>query len=210
MAHLNLDEQEQISKLKYFWRDYGKYLIGFLLVIIVAYASSELWTYKSEINAKEAAIVYAKFTDALNNKDIKSVYANNEKLEKDYPTIEYSAFASLIAAKVAFTNGELVRSATYLKWLISNTKDKGLIAIAKIRLADVYIDQKNTKAALALMMGKAEPQFKVLFYEKMGDLYVVTNDNTKAIDAYKLALEFSPGNDDLAQVIKMKLDTLGH
>ena len=209
MAHLNLDEQEQISKLKYFWRDYGKYLIGFLFVIIVVYASSELWTYKSETNAKEAAIVYAKFTDAMTNKDTKKVYAINEQLEKDYPKTEYTAFASLTAAKVAFSNADLTRSATYLKWLISNAKDKSLIAIAKIRLADVYIDQKNTKDALALMMEKVEPEFQALFYEKRGDLYLATNDKLKAVDSYKAALDSATGNQDLAQAIQMKLDILG-
>lgn len=210
MARLNLDEQEQLNRLKYFWRDYGRYIISFLLVVIIAYGSSELWEYRIEQNTKKAAIIYDKLTQSISNNDIKSVYKLTQQLGTQYPKTEYTAFANMLAAKISFTAGDLNSTVSYLKWVVANARDKGLVTIAKLRLADVYIDQKNTKQALELMMGKTEAEFQPLFYEKRGDLYVVMNDKAKAADAYKAALDSATGNQDLIQDIQMKLEILGN
>ncbi|MFN8769947.1 MAG: YfgM family protein [Neisseriaceae bacterium] len=210
MVRLNLDEQEQISKLKYFWRDYGKYVIGFLLVVIIAYSSSELLTYRYKVNAQKAAVIYSTFTDAVSANDIKNVYLTIDQLQREYPKTEYTTFATMWAAKIAFNNHDLIKSSDYLKWLISNTRDKSMVEIAKLRLADIYIDQKNTKDALSLMMDKTTPEFQALFYAKRGDIYLVLNNKLKAIDAYKAALDSSSGNQELAQALQMKLDVLGN
>lgn len=210
MAHLNLDEQEQISKLKYFWRDYGKYIIGILIVAIITYSSSELLSWKSEKQSAEAAIVYEQFTTDYSNNNIANIYKEAEQLQKDFPKNEYTSFAVLTAAKVAFVNKDLVKASQYLYWVISHTKDNSLANIAKLRLADVYIDQKKSDEALKLMMEKTTAAFQPLFYEKRGDLYLAIDNKFKARDAYKAALDAASSNQELAQEIQMKLDILGN
>ncbi len=208
MAHLNLDEQEQISRLKYFWRDYGKYIIGILIVAIITYSSSELLTWKNQTQSAQAAIIYEQFTVDLTN-NIPNAYKEAEKLQKNFPKNEYTAFATLLVAKTAFTNKELDKASSYLLWVISHSKDNSLVNIAKLRLADVYIDQKKSDEALKIMMEKTTPGFQPLFYEKRGDLYLAIDNKMKARDAYKAALDAASSNQELAQEIQMKLDILG-
>jgi predicted negative regulator of RcsB-dependent stress response len=210
MANLNLEEQEQITKLQYFWKDYGKYIISLLLVAIVVYASSALWAYKSQNDAAAAALIYAKFTTAVENNDSNGVYLSANQLQREYPKTEYTSFASLLAAKVAFTAHNFAQASEYLNWLIKHAKDKSLVSIAKLRLVDVYLDQSQIKPALAITVEKVSPDFQGLFYAKRGDVYVVAKDKLKAVDAYKAALSSAEGYQDLRDAIQMKLDVLGN
>lgn len=210
MAHFNLDEQEQISKLKYFWRDYGKYIIGFLIIVIVAFVSSEIWSYKAKSDSKEAALIYAQLTDAISSNDNNKVYSITDKMETSFPKTEYTVFASLWAAKLAVDTKNTDKAISYINWVIKNAKDKSLVSVAKLRLADIYIDQKKIKEAVDITMEKVDTDFQALFYAKRGDLYLVTNDKAKAIDAYKAALQVAGGDQELVQAVQMKLDVLGN
>ncbi|MCE3268480.1 MAG: hypothetical protein K0R49_732, partial [Burkholderiales bacterium] len=43
MAHFDLHEQEQLTRLKYFWRDWGKYIIAVLVIAVMAYVAEVIW-----------------------------------------------------------------------------------------------------------------------------------------------------------------------
>ena len=214
MAHLNLEEQEQIAKIKYFLRDYGKYIIGLIVVMAVMYGISEIRSYKNEKNTTEAAIIYAKLS--LNNTtanptvDKNIIYNATDELESKYSTTQYATFASLFAAKIAFDDTNFTKAMNYLQWVILHAKDKSLVAIAKLRLADVYIDTNKLQDAIKITMDKVDDSFKPLFYQKRGDVYLVMNNKQKAIESYKSALELSRDNQDLAQLIQIKLDILNN
>jgi predicted negative regulator of RcsB-dependent stress response len=115
----------------------------------------------------------------------------------------------IVAAKLANDNKDKVKAGAYLKWVIKNSKDKGLAAFAMLRLANIYIDEQKFDLALSTLMQKHEASFDVLFYERRGDLYVARNDLTKARDAYKEALEKAGQDQNTANGIQMKLDVIG-
>jgi len=210
MAHFNLEEQEQINKIKYFWKDYGKYILGLIIIVVVVYASSALWAYKSENDAAQAAVIYAKFTTVANNNDSKNMYLLADELQQKYAKTEYASFASMWAAKVAFKARDLTLASNYLNWVTLRSRDKSLVMVAKLRLADVYLEQNKTDQALAITLEKVAPEFQGLFYAKRGDIYVVAKQKAKAIDAYKAALSVSEGSQDLQNLVQMKLDVLGN
>ena len=134
MAHLNLEEQEQIAKIKYFLRDYGKYIIGLIVVMAIIYGVSGIRSYKNEKNTKEAAIIYAKLSlnTTLTNPTVDKnvIYSVTDELENKYSATEYASFASLFAAKTAFDDANFTKSMNYLQWVILHAKDKSLVAIA--------------------------------------------------------------------------------
>ena len=209
MAHFDLHEQEQLSKLGYFWRDWGKYVIGLLVIVIITYLSSVGWNYKSSKDASAAALLYANFIkDAGGN--VQSAYEIADKMEQNYPRAEYTAMASIWAAKLAYSNKDMKRAKTYLNWTIKEAKDQGLVAIAMLRLADVYIDQKEFDAAVSLLMQKHDASFDPLFYTKRGDLYVAKGNYAKARDAYKEALNKAGNDQNMVGSIQLKLDVLGN
>lgn len=210
MAHLDLHERERVNALKYFWRDYGKYVVGILVVVGIAYVSNVLWVLNSKKQAAEAAVIYAKFTNAIDAKKLTTVFELTNKLEHDFPKVEYAAYASLWAAKVAYTNQNLNLAIQYLKWIIINARDKGVVSLAKLRLADVYIDQKKFNVALDLLKAKADPAFEPLYIAKRGDVYMANGDMNRARTVYKEALQGSVGDQAITQMVQLKLDVLGN
>lgn len=210
MAHFDLHEQEQISNLKYYWNRGGKYIVLVLVAAVAAYLGSVFWNWHNTSKATSAAAVYANFTNSVNSNDKTGALNYTYELENQYPNTEYSAMASLTTAKIVWKNNDSATAIKLLSWTIDNAKDQGLVSVARLRLADVYIDQKKFDKALQLMLEKHDPAFDALYYTKRGDLYIAKGDSTKARDAYKEALQKAGDDSNLSQGIQMRLDVLGN
>ncbi|HLX52646.1 MAG TPA: tetratricopeptide repeat protein, partial [Aquella sp.] len=162
MAHFNLQEQEQLTRLAYFWRDWGKYLMAIIAIAIIAYTSNVIWVANATGNATKAAVIYNQLNTAVKAKDMTTVYKLADSLKDQYPRVEYTAMASIIAAKVAYDAKDMAKAAKYLSWTIKKTKDKGMAAIAMLRLADIYIDQQKFDLAIGTLMQDHDASFDAL------------------------------------------------
>jgi predicted negative regulator of RcsB-dependent stress response len=208
MAHFDLHEQEQISKIKYFWRDWGKYITSVVVVAIIAYVSSVVWNWHNESQAQRAAVIYAKFMEGVNGNNSGLALQNALLLEKNYPATEYSSLASIWAAKLVAPK-DTNTAIKLLNWTINHASDKGLVNLARLDLATLFIDQKRFTEAQQLLMQKHDPVFDGQYYETLGDLYVAQGNLVMARDAYKAALQKSPQDSPVGQSIQFKLDVLG-
>lgn len=207
---LNLEEQERIDTLRYFLRDWGKYIVALIAVIIIAYTVDSLWGWYQVRDSSKAAVLYQNFSDALKSNNTKSLYSITDTMENNYAANEYTAMASIMAAKVAKTKDNNVLAEKYLKFVVTNAKNKGLCDVARLRLADVYIDEQKFNLVVPLLMEKHDKNFDALYYSKRGDLYLARGDLTKARDAYKEALKIAGDNQSVAEIIQMRLDVLGN
>ena len=54
MAHFDLNEQEQIATVKYFWKDWGKYIAAVLLLILGYIGSTGYNWYNTKQSANGA------------------------------------------------------------------------------------------------------------------------------------------------------------
>jgi predicted negative regulator of RcsB-dependent stress response len=210
MAHLDLHEQEQLSKLKHFWRDYGKYLIGLVVVVFIAYCSLLAWESHSQRQSEQASKLYMQLVKALNtpgNGNSKNIIA---QLQRDYPKTEYTTMATLIVAKNLVTSADLEQAQKYLQWVVDNSKDKGFVAIAKLKLADVYMDRGNFNDALNIVAATDVKSFEPLFIEKRGDIYLAKGDKDMAKKVYNEALQKSEDGSVVSQELRFKLSLLGN
>ncbi len=210
MAHFNLEEQEQIAKVKYFWNDWGIYLIILAVVLVVGYIGSTAYNWHQQSQAQKAAVVYNTFTTALNSADNKGMYKTADNLIADLPSTEYAGLAAMQAAKVAFAAKDYALADKYLVWAKDNASDKSLQSLAVLRLASVYIDQNKFDEARKLLLTKHDLAFDGLFYEARGDMYVAKGDLAKARDAYKEGLQKAANDPSTGQAIQMKLDIIGN
>ena len=210
MAHLDLHEQEQLSNLKYFWRSFGKYIIGVVVLAFLAYLGSVAWSWSDSNKAAKAAVLYSDFTTAAATATKDKEMSLARQLQLEYPKTEYSAMAGLLAAKDAVKNKDIITAVTMLNWVIDNAKDQGLVSMARLRLASGYIDQQKYDKAMALLLEKRDPAFDPLYYTLRGDLYVAKGELNRARDAYKEALQKAGQDSNTAQGIQMRLDILGN
>jgi predicted negative regulator of RcsB-dependent stress response len=209
MAHFDLNEQEQLAQVKYFWKDWGKYLSLAVVLVIVAYCGSSAYSWYQAKQASKAAAIYNNFTQALTTKNASQVTNLVTQLKTDFPRTQYSALAALQAAKLAFENKNYPQAISLLEWVKANSSDRSLQSIAVLRLASVYIDQNNFDKAREMLRTKHDLAFDGLFYEGRGDLYIAMGDLTKARDAYKEGLQKAANDPTTQQSIQLKLDIIG-
>lgn len=209
MAHFDLNEQERIDSIRYYWRIWGKYIITLVLVLVVAYIGSSLYQWYGKSHAEKAAVLYAGFTTALSEKNNQKVVVAANQLIETLPGTEYAPMAALQAAKIAVDQKDYSTAAKFLNWTKDNAKDKSMQSIASLRLASIYIDQGKFDKARELLKSKHDLAFDGLFYEARGDMYIAMGDTNKARDAYKEGLQKAANDPSTQQVIQMKLDIIG-
>lgn len=206
---LNQDEQMSLDALKNFLSDWGKYIALFVAAIIIIYVADSGWNWYQNSSALEAAKHYQEFNTAFDAKNINSIYRIADSMENNYPRSEYTAMASMLAAKTAKSKLDNTNTEKYLNFVINNSKDNGLVDMARLRLADVYIDSKKFNQVLPLLMAKHDKSFDALYYSKRGDLHVAQGNLDEARTAYKTALKMAGDNQEVSQIIQMRLDVLG-
>lgn len=208
MAAYDLDEQETLGDLKAWWARFGNLITGVLLVIALAVAGSQAWKWWTARQAAEASTLYFALSDAVSkNEAAKAKDAVGQLLEK-FPGTAYAPRGALLAAKAAVDAGDLAGAKTQLEWVIANSKEDELKAIARLRLAAVLLDQKQYDAALAALEGKHSEAFAGLLLDMKGDIFNLQGKTADARTAYEAALAKLDGKGSQKQYTQLKLDGL--
>ncbi|SFN23059.1 Putative negative regulator of RcsB-dependent stress response [Formivibrio citricus] len=203
----DLQEQEQIAELKAFWHDYGRYIALALVVGAVAFAGSKGWQTWEKSRSLNAAAVYAKAEKA--GGDTEKLKAPVAELKKDYVRTAYAARAALLAAGAAFAKKDLAGAKTELEWVVSNAREASLRDMARIRLANVLMDENKLDEALAQLKSPEEQSFGAMFAETRGDVLALKNDIAGAQEAYKQSLAKLKKDAPNYKFVEMKLESLG-
>ena len=122
----------------------------------------------------------------------------------------YAPLGAFISAKIHFGAGDLKTARAQLAWAAENARDPGVQALARLRLANVLLDEKDYDEALKVLAVKPEPTFEALFEDLRGDVLAAQAKGAEARAAYTAALgKLKPGDDTARDLIQLKLDGLG-
>lgn len=204
----DLQEQEQIAELKAFWHDYGRHIALGLVIAIAIFAGWKGWQAWENNQSAKAADIYAKVEAAgADEAKLKPAVA---ELKKDYARTAYAARAALIAARAAFGKKDLVTAQSELKWAIANGREAGIRDMARLRLANVLMDDKKYDEALTQLKSAEEQSFGALYSETRGDVLALKGDAAGAAEAYKQALAKLPKDAPNFKFVEVKLEALGN
>lgn len=205
----DLQEQEQIAELKAFWHDYGRYIALALLVGAVAFGGSKGWQYLENTRSQKAAAIY--FQVEKSGSDIEKLKVPVGELKKEYARTAYAARAALLAASAAFAKKDYAATKAELEWVLANAREASLRDVARVRMANVLMDENKLDDALAQLKGAEEQSFGALFAETRGDVLALKNDAAGAQDAYKQALAKLQKETakEHYKFVEMKLESLG-
>ena len=209
MAVLDLQEQEQIEALKAWWKDNRNWLVGALLVVVVAGGGWRGWQYYQHQQADEAATLYRQFIEQLASNDVKRVNDAAAAVTDKFASTAYAARAMLLAAQVNEQAKDVARTKTQLQWVIDNAVETTLKDVARLRLAAVFLDEKNYAEALKQLEAKHPESFDGLFADLKGDVLSSQGKIDEARSSYKLAYEKVDSQSMYRNLIQMKLDALG-
>lgn len=220
MAVYDLEEQEQISELKTWWRMYGNLVTAVLLSVSAAVVGWQAWNWYQGKQTAEASVIYAAVQKGAMERDAKRVREAAGELTEKYPGTAYAAMAALTSARMQFDAGDLKTARAQLQWVAEKARDKDLRDLGRLRLAHVLFDDQALDEAIKLLAGEPVPAFAARFDELKGDILVAQNKKAEARSAYQAALTKQDAIDKAAGsqngretqyrgLLQMKLDSLG-
>lgn len=220
MATYDLEEQEQISELKTWWRMYGNIVTAVLVAVTVGVVGWQGWNWYQRNQAAAASAIYSTVQRAAVENDSKRVREATGALIEKYPGTAYAAMAALISARMHFDAGDLKTARTQLQWVADKASDKDLREVGRLRLAHVLFDDKAMDDALKLLGDDSDPVFAARNKELKGDILAAQGKLDEARLAYKEALARHDAAEAVAggmggpdtryrDLLQLKLDSLG-
>jgi len=141
--------------------------------------------------------------------DVAQIGSLGAEIIDKYGSTAYGPMAALLLARRNYDSGDAPAAATRLQWAIDKARDDEIVALARLRLAAIRLDEKKYDEALALLDAKHAPAFAPLYADVRGDVLAAQGKVAEARAAYKLALEKTPPNSNYRSVVQIKLDALG-
>jgi predicted negative regulator of RcsB-dependent stress response len=204
------DEQESLESVKAWWAKWGNATTWIVLIALIIAAGYNGWNYWQRRQAAEASVLYDHLQQAVTGNDKTLITRAASDMEDKFGGTGYAQMTALTAAKALYMAGDTAGAKTQLQWAVDHAKDDEYKQIAKLRLAMIYLDEKNYDAGLKLLADQPLDAFKGEIADRRGDLLAAQGKRDDARASYKVALGALPENDTSArQLIQFKLDALG-
>lgn len=206
--NLDLESQEQLDQLKYFWSKYGTLITAVIVAVALALLGGQYYQKVQRDRAVQAGAIYADLEKAHAARDGEKLERAFADLKAKYPGTVHTEQAALLMAQVLeVAKPDEAKSA--LKWLVDNGKQPGYIAIARLRLAAFALQAKKYDEALQYLNSDMPKEFLALAADRRGDIYMAQNKQAEAKAEYLKAYAEMPEEQAYRGLIDIKLNALG-
>lgn len=202
-------EEQQLEAIKNWFKKYGNSLLWVITFVLLTISGVRYWFHHQNVINMQASDLYFTMLTGFEQHDASTMKTQGELLTKQYPKSPYASFATFLLAKEAISENKLDEAQTYLQWVIDNSRDSDLSALARIRLIKLLYSQNKLEEAKALVNEKKADGFLTLMAELNGDILVKQKDLKGAAKAYEQALVSAPEEGMHGPLLKMKLEDLG-
>lgn len=209
MAHLDLEEQEQLDQLKHFWNKYGNLITWVLTVVLAAYAGWNGWQYWQRKQAAQAAVLFDEAERVARAGDLAKLDRVLADMKEQFGSTTAAQQAALLAAKAYAGAGKTDAAKAALAWVADKSSDEGYRAIARLRLAAVLAEGKAFDEALKQLTGSFPADFAALADDRRGDIYLAQGKRSEAAAEYLKAYKGLAQDVDYRRLIDVKLAALG-
>ena len=211
--HFNLEEQEQLAELKAWWKQYGKWLMAALVVILIAYLSFTGWNWWQNRLALGATKLYDNLLVSAQKQDVPAVLRAASDIQDQYGSSSYAGMAGLVAAQVANAAGDMANAEKHLRKTMDDAKSVAHRDLARARLVSLLIDQAKFADAEKVSAASVSDAFVPLMLERRGDVQLAQQKTLEARQFYQQAWDKLAKNPDAAdeakRLLKIKLDAVG-
>lgn len=213
MAAYDLEEQEQLSQLKAWWEQYGKYVTALIVAAAIGSVSWQGWKWYQTKQAGEAATLYFVVQQAAEAGEAARARDAAGQLVEGHARSPYAAMGALLSAAVQVDSGDVRNARAQLEWVASNARDAVLRDLARLRLAVLLFDEGSHDEALARLATAPHEVLKARYADVRGDILLAAGRRDEARAAYGealAALDATPGQSaDMARSItRIKLEAL--
>src|SRR2546429_6558233 len=209
MAAYDLEEQEKIDDLKAWWQQYGSTItVGIVLACIVI-GSVQGWRWWAGRRSADASVLYQAVSDGVRKSDPAKVKDAMAQLTDKFAGTAYAPRAALLYAKVLFDAGDKAGAKAQLAWVLEHADEEELKAIARYRLAETLLDDKQYDEALRTLDAKRPASFNGLYADLRGDALAAAGRAADARVAYEEALATLDPKSPYRGYVQVKLDAIG-
>ena len=209
MATFDLDEQEQLDALQQFWRSYGRIVMAVVLAVVVGFGSTKWWEYQNRTEAQSASATFNKLEAVQTVEDIDLISSLSEEIISEYGDTYYADLARLNLAKTEVDVGNSDGAIKMLRGVVDDSRDSSLVALARLRLAALYVMTEQFDLAMSALDGDADAAMSGLFADIRGDIYAAQDLHDEARGAYQEALSLLQEGNPWVDIIQIKIDSLG-
>jgi len=209
MAIYDLEEQDQIDDLKAWWTRWGNTVTAIVVAVCLAAAGVQGWRWWQNKQSEEASAVFAALSQAVRTRDLPKAKEATAQLEDKFTSSGYASRAALVLAKLLFDSGDDAGARTQLQWVIDRSDEPELKELARYRIAQVLIDQKQYGEALKVLDAKVGDSLAGLYADLRGDALVFAGKPAEAKAAYEDALAKLDAKSSYRQYVQVKIDALG-
>lgn len=208
-THLDLEEQEQLDRLKHFWNVYGTLITGLVIVVAVAVLGWNGWQYWQARQSAQAAALYDELDRAVQAGDPAKVERAFDDMKARFAGTVYAQQAGLLASKTLADKDKADASRAALAWVAEKGSDPGYRAVARLRLAAALMATKSYDEALKQLDGSFPDEFKGLAFDRRGDVLLAQGKRTEAQEEYKKAWAALADDAAYRRLVEIKLNAVG-
>ncbi len=209
MAHLDLEEQEQLDQFKQFWKQYGGLISWGLIVLLGLYAGWNGWQYWQNKRAVQATALYEEVERIAATGDAARLDRALTDMKDKFAGTAQAQQAALLAAAVHASAGRSDSARAALAWVAEQSGDAGYQALARLRLAGLLLDAKSYDEALKQLSGSFPAEFAPLAADRRGDVYLAQGKKTEAAAEYQKAWAGLEAGNSYRNMVDVKLAALG-
>ena len=181
----DLEEQEQIAQLKAFWQQWGKLIVGIVLIGVLAFTGYKGYEWYQKRQVAQAQAAFSACNSTLAKKEDATAQLNG--LQNNFAKTNYASLASLQMAAALAGEGKFEQAQVPLQWVLQHGQLENQGA-ARLHLADVLV-QLNKKDEALKVLDTPVAHFDVAFANKKADIYLMGQDAGKAREVVQNALD---------------------
>jgi len=209
MAVYDLEEQEKIDDLKAWWAAYGKYVSAAVVSVAVVVIGMQGWRWYQGTQGEKASVLYQAVSQAARANDAAKAKEPATQLVERYGATAYAPRGVLLYAKLLYEAGDKAGAKTQLQWVIDHAGEDELKAVARFRIAQILLDEKQYDQALKTLDAKTDEAFAAIYSDLKGDILAAAGKTTDARVAYQASLAKLDPKSTYRAFVQAKLDALG-
>ena len=209
MAVYDLEEQDQLDDLKAWWNRWGNLITALLAIACVVLVGLQGWRWWTGKQVEEASALFTGLSQAVRANDLPKAKDAAAQLEDRFARTGYAPRAALVLAKMQFDAGDSAAARTQLQWVIDRADETELKEIARYRLAQTLLHEKQYDEALKVLDAKNADPFAALYADLRGDALAAAGRTADARAAYQAALAKFDAKSQYKNYVQVKLDALG-
>ncbi len=202
---MDYTEEEQLERLKEWWKKNGKFVIAGVVLGLGTVIGMRLWTDSRNQTAEAASLQYEQLLQLVDTGKVEEAEQLAGTLFTQYSSTPYATLAKLILARLKVEQGDLAAAEALLRQVMEGAEQEAIREIARMRLARVLLAENKPDAAMALLEEAGTSANQADLEAIKGDIYLAQGKRAEARAAYERALALGGRNQRLLQ---MRLDDL--